>query len=59
MNMETLYYSRMSSPAGPLLIAVSETALVALAFDRGLPKKVGGQPVAWEESEARTRDVRE
>ena len=57
--METLYYSRMNSPAGPLLIAVSETALVALEFDRGLPKKVGGQPVAWEESEARTRSVRE
>jgi methylated-DNA-[protein]-cysteine S-methyltransferase len=57
--METLYYSRMSSPAGPLLIGVSETALVALEFDRGLPKKIGGQPVAWEESEARTRTVRE
>jgi methylated-DNA-[protein]-cysteine S-methyltransferase len=57
--METLYYSRMSSPAGPLLIGVSETALVVLEFDRGLPKKIGGQPVAWEESEARTRTVRQ
>lgn len=59
MNMETLYYSRMNSAAGPLLIAVSETALVALEFDRGLPKKVAGHAVTWEESEARTRDVRE
>lgn len=59
MNMETLYYSRMNSPAGPLLIGLSTTALVALEFDRGLPKKVAGHPVAWEESEARTRDVRE
>ena len=59
LRMETLYYCRMSSPAGPLLIGVSETALVVLEFDRGLPKKIGGQPVAWEESEARTRTVRE
>jgi len=56
--METLYYSRMSSPVGPLLIGVSETALVALEFDHGLPKKIGGHAVAWEESEARTHGVR-
>jgi methylated-DNA-[protein]-cysteine S-methyltransferase len=55
--METLYYSRMSSPVGSLLIGVSETALVALEFDRGLPKKIAGQAVAWEESEPRTRGV--
>jgi len=57
--METLYYSRLNSPAGPLLIGVSEAALVVLEFDRGLPKKVGGQPVRWEQSEARTQTVRE
>jgi len=57
--METLYYSRMSSPAGPLLIGVSDTALVVLEFDRGLPRKIAGQPVVWEESEARTHTVRE
>ena len=56
--METLYYSRMSSPCGPLLIGVSNAALVILEFDRGLPKTVAGQQVAWEESERRTRDVR-
>ena len=56
--METLYYSRMPSPAGPLLIGVSETALVVLEFDRGLPQMVGGRPVAWQESEKRTRAVR-
>jgi len=56
--METLYYSRMKSPVGPLLIGASETALVALEFDRGLPKKIAGQAVAWEESEVRTRIVR-
>jgi O-6-methylguanine DNA methyltransferase len=57
-DMETLYYSRMSSPVGPLLIGVSDTALVALEFDRGLPKKIAGQAVIWEESESRTREVR-
>ncbi len=57
--METLYYSRMSSPAGPLLIGVSETALVALEFDRGLPGKIAGKAVQWEESESRTQTVRE
>ncbi len=56
--METLYYSRMSSPVGPLLIAVSNSALVALEFDRGLPQMIGGQPVAWEESDSRTKAVR-
>ena len=29
-----------------------------LEFDRGLPQTIGGQPVAWEESETRTRSVR-
>ncbi len=57
--METLYYSRMSSPAGPLLIGVSDSALVALEFDRGLPQTIFGQPVAWEESEKRARPVRQ
>jgi O-6-methylguanine DNA methyltransferase len=56
--METLYHSRMSSPVGPLLIGVSETALVSLEFDRGLPKRIAGQAVVWEESESRTHTVR-
>jgi methylated-DNA-[protein]-cysteine S-methyltransferase len=58
MTMETLYYYRMSSPVGPLLMGVSETALVVLEFDRGLPPTIVGQPIAWEESEARTHPVR-
>ncbi len=41
--METLFYSRMSSPAGPLLIGASETALVILEFDRGLPQSIAGR----------------
>ena len=57
--METLYYSRLQSPAGPLLIGVSDEALVALEFDRGLPQKIGGLQIRWEQSEVRTRAVRE
>ena len=56
--METLYYSQMSSPVGPLLIGVSESALVILEFDRGLPESIHGQPIQWEESPERTKHVR-
>jgi methylated-DNA-[protein]-cysteine S-methyltransferase len=56
--METFYYSRLQSPVGLLLIGVSEEALVALEFDRGLPKKIGGTQIQWEESESRTLPVR-
>src|ERR1700678_167454 len=48
----------MSSPVGPLMIGVSDAALVWLEFDRGLPSVIAGQSVAWKESENRTRDVR-
>ena len=55
--MEIFYYSRMESPAGPLLIAVSDKGLVALEFDRGqdLRKK---KALQWVESEERTAQVR-
>jgi len=56
--METLYYSRMSSPVGPLLIGMSDAALVILEFDRGLPKLVNGAEVEWRESDVKTRIVR-
>lgn len=55
--METVYYSLWNSPAGPLRIGVSETALVALEFDRGLSKKIAGKAVQWQEAEMRTRMV--
>ena len=45
---ETIYYSHISSPVGPLLLAVSERGLVALEFDRG--KVAAG----WVESAAET-----
>ena len=56
--MEALFYSRMSSPAGPLLIGASETALVILEFDRGLPETIAAKPVRWEESQSRTDETR-
>lgn len=53
--METLYYSRLPSPAGPLLIAVSEKGLVFLEFDGGklAPKYL------WTESAEKTQAVRD
>ncbi len=57
--METLLYSRMKSPVGPLLLGMSASALVVLEFDRGLREKVAGRPVAWEESRAATERVRQ
>jgi methylated-DNA-[protein]-cysteine S-methyltransferase len=52
--METLYYSRLNSLAGPLLIAVSEKGLVLLEFDRGEfpPKRPRAE---WRESVQATR----
>jgi O-6-methylguanine DNA methyltransferase len=56
--METLFYSRLPSPAGQLLLGVSEAALVAVEFDRGLRQSILGKPVRWEISQERTADVR-
>jgi O-6-methylguanine DNA methyltransferase len=62
-TMETLFYSRHHSPAGPLLLIVSEKGLAGLEFDRGKfpPKKNKG--VDWQESISKTqpylRELRE
>jgi methylated-DNA-[protein]-cysteine S-methyltransferase len=56
--METLFYSRMPSPAGPLLLGAGENALVILEFDRGLPERIAGEPIRWEESRSRTAEAR-
>jgi O-6-methylguanine DNA methyltransferase len=52
--METLYYSRTQSLAGPLFFAVSNNGLVLLEFDRGMfpPRKPKAE---WEESPEATR----
>jgi methylated-DNA-[protein]-cysteine S-methyltransferase len=52
--METLFYSRVPSPAGPLFFAASEKGLVLLEFDRGVFPPV--KPKAeWKESADATR----
>jgi O-6-methylguanine DNA methyltransferase len=53
--METLFYSRLESLAGPLLIGVTSKALVLLEFDRGHfpPSKWNAE---WKLSTAATRD---
>ena len=58
--METLHYSRLDSPAGRLMLAVSNKGLVALEFDRGQfpPRKI--KNASWQESaEATEPYVRE
>jgi O-6-methylguanine DNA methyltransferase len=53
--VETLYYSRMDSMAGPLGIGVSEKGLVALEFDRGEFPPKRDKELAWGKSEKKTR----
>lgn len=53
--LETLYYSRYNSLAGPLLVAVSEKGMVALAFDRGQFPFPRDKNLKWELSERKTK----
>jgi methylated-DNA-[protein]-cysteine S-methyltransferase len=45
----TVYFSRMDSPAGPLLLAATEKGLRRLHFDRG-PMLTTGKDEVWVES---------
>jgi methylated-DNA-[protein]-cysteine S-methyltransferase len=56
--METLLYSRMKSPVGSLLLGMSGSSLVVLAFDRNLPERVAGREVTWQESLDATKGAR-
>jgi O-6-methylguanine DNA methyltransferase len=50
--METLYYAQITSPIGPLNLAVSDRGLVVLEFHRdGFPRK--SKSVGWTHSEAK------
>lgn len=56
--MLTLYYSRMHSPVGDLVIGVSEEGLAIIEFDRGeFPKSKLAQSAHWAESEERVRPI--
>jgi methylated-DNA-[protein]-cysteine S-methyltransferase len=58
MDARTVHYSRIASPAGPLLLAASERGLRILQFDRGkLPKFSPGE--TWIESEDALRPYAE
>ncbi len=46
--MESIYYARTSSPAGPLLLALSSRGLLKLEFERGQPAE--GRNQTWQES---------
>ena len=52
--METFYYSRIDSLAGPLLLGVSDQGLVVLEFDHGVfpPKRPHAE---WKESAQATQ----
>lgn len=47
-DMETIYFTRTSSPAGPLLLALSPRGLMKLEFDRG--QSAEGRDQTWKES---------
>jgi O-6-methylguanine DNA methyltransferase len=50
--METLYYTQIGSPIGPLNLAISDKGLVALEFQReGFPRK--NRNIVWEHSPAK------
>ena len=46
--MESIYFTRTTSPAGPLLLALSTRGLMKLEFDRGQPAE--GDHQTWQES---------
>ncbi len=54
--METLHYSQLDSPVGPLNVAVSAKGLVALEFDRGRFPTTN-KNISWEKSADQTKPV--
>lgn len=57
--METLSYSHMDSPVGPLLLGMSERGLAVLSFGQQLPERLAGQRIQWKESVSATAKVRQ
>ena len=48
--METFYYAQISSPIGPLNLAVSDKGLVALEFNRGDFPPTKKKSISWNHS---------
>ena len=57
--MLTLYYSRIDSPVGSLLLAMSDRGLAILAFGHELPDRLGGEKIDWQESNEACATVRQ
>jgi len=62
--MPTMYYSRMESPIGPLVIGVTDKGLAVIEWDRGeFPEGRLARMADWKESEEHTaaakRELRE
>jgi O-6-methylguanine DNA methyltransferase len=53
--METLYYSQIDSPIGPLNLALSGQGLVALEFDRGHFPPTKNMDLLWKKSPEKAR----
>jgi methylated-DNA-[protein]-cysteine S-methyltransferase len=56
--MVKLYNSRIESPVGPLLLAMSDRGLAILAFEHRLPQRLGGEKIEWQESDEGCAAVR-
>ena len=57
--MLTLYYSRIDSPVGPLLLAMSHRGLAILAFGHDLPPRLSGEKIDWQVSDKACAAARE
>jgi O-6-methylguanine DNA methyltransferase len=53
--METIHYTRIDSPAGPLILAASTKGLLALEFDRGSERRRKSSGMTWEKSSSKLR----
>lgn len=56
--METLRYSGITSPTGPLLLGMSDTGLAVLAFGEKLPTTLAGRKIQWIEDPQATAGAR-
>ena len=56
--MLVLHYSRIDSPIGPLLLAMSDRGLAILAFGHELPQRLAGEKIDWRQSDEACAQVR-
>lgn len=56
--METLHYSHLATPVGPLLVGVTGNGLAVLSFGLHPPQRLAGQTIRCEVSDNLTTDIR-